>query len=757
MKQIVDQGIYIQWYDSATYPGGGVGYQDMFNGSNSPYVQDTDKGKISDSIFLNYWFSGNMLKDSAAHAESFGIDPKYAVFAGIESGQKKFDSIGSNAGYMNVNLDDTGKPYVSLAALGADFVSRELGDDKKVYPKYQNQVFDRERRLWTGSSTGEKGTTDIADNYIDDGTSNDGWKGFASQIAECSVVGGSMFSTSFNTGHGLEWRDGGERTSDQQWGNINLQDILPTWQWWIDADSDPLQADFDYGKDYEAVPRFKYTKVGGHEGGDSLVLSGKLSNDNTIRLYKTDLDVAAGSKIDLTYNKLNSDDSKLQLGLILADDPETVVPVDVTDGSAGNGWKTASVDLSQYAGKKIATLKLYAVGADGSRSLAAEAPLNEAAAVSGVKVEPGKDGNVKVSWTNPQVSGEKTVTVKSDNGSWRYAAQPYSQTVKVSADKSEATIPNAPVDGSRYVVTVDNAGGTTATATGVFADATIEPYPACSVTWNGDRVTLVRPETQDWRYLYMTEKWTDENGEKQEKQLGANYTYSQSTPPITGIIRGRTTPSSYTKSIPSGHELWVQVEDYNGNKTEPVKIPTADELAKCTVADPTQPDAKKSTLTAVDGSAVADGKAIRTVQATVKDSFGNPLANAEVAFELPEGVSAIGGNTTVKTDAAGVASLNVVSTKVGKYTVKAVLNGNAIGKGVTVEFTKVAVTPNKPGDQNKPGDTKPNKPSQNDNKNNDKNGASLSATGSSVIAIVAAMVVLLGAGAVVLRARSKTE
>ena len=596
MKQIVDQGIYIQWYDSATYPGGGVGYQDMFNGSNSSYVQDTDKGKISDSIFLNYWFSGNMLKDSAAHAESFGIDPKYAVFAGIESGQKKFDSIGSNAGYMNVNLDDTGKPYVSLAALGTDFVSRELGDDKKVYPKYQNQVFDRERRLWTGSSTGEKGTTDIADNYIDDGTSNDGWKGFASQIAECSVVGGSMFSTSFNTGHGLEWRDGGERTSDQQWGNINLQDILPTWQWWIDADSNPLQADFDYGKDYEAVPRFKYTKIGGYEGGDSLVLSGKLSNDNTIRLYKTDLDVAAGSKIDLTYNKLNSDDSKLQLGLILADDPETVVPVDVTDGSAGNGWKTASVDLSQYAGKKIATLglivkagadystiknyllyldntflggryddtlyvkhlpaktgtlKLYAVGADGSRSLATEAPLNEAAAVSDVKVEPGKDGNVKVSWTNPQVSGEKTVTVKSDTGSWRYAAKPYSQTVKVAADKSKVTIANAPVDSSRYVVNVDNAGGTTATATGAFADAAIEPYPACSVIWNGDNVTLARPETQDWRYLYMTEKWIGENGkQQQENQLGASYTYSQNTPPITGIIRGRTTPASYTRSIP---------------------------------------------------------------------------------------------------------------------------------------------------------------------------------------------------------------
>lgn len=853
MKQIIDQGIYIQWYDSATYPNGGVSYQNMFNDANSPWVQDPNKGKISDSIFLNYWFSGNMLQDSADHAKSLGIDPKYAVFAGIEAGQKKFGSIASNANYMNVNLDADGKPYVSLAALGTDFVSHELGDDKKVYPKYQNQVFDRERRLWTGSSTGEKGTTDISDPYIDDGTSSDSWKGFASQIAERSVIGGPVFSTSFNTGHGLEWRDNGEQTSNQQWGNINLQDILPTWQWWIDADSDPLQADFDYGKKYEAAPRFNYTKVGGYEGGDSLVLSGKLSSDNTVRLYKTDLSVAAGSKVELTYNKLNSDDSKLQLGLIFADDTKTIVPVDMADGGASNGWKTATVDLSQYAGKKIATLglivkaganpidnyqvnigkitvtdgaaytpaaptnfqverayadsdeltvkwdladystaknyllyldntflggryddtlyvkhlpaktgtlKLYAVGADGSRSLAAEAPLNEAAAVSGVKVEPGKDGNVKVSWTNPQVSGEKTVTVKSDNGSWRYAAQPYSQTVKVSADKSEATIPNAPVDGSRYVVTVDNAGGTTATATGVFADATIEPYPACSVTWNGDRVTLVRPETQDWRYLYMTEKWTDENGEKQEKQLGANYTYSQSTPPITGIIRGRTTPSSYTKSIPSGHELWVQVEDYNGNKTEPVKIQTADELAKCTVSDPTQPDAKESTLTAVDGSAVADGKATRTIQATVKDSFGNPLTNAEVAFTLPEGVTAVDGNATVKTDAAGVASLNVVSTKVGKYTVKAALGDKSIGEGVAIEFTKVAATPNKPGQPDKPNKPGDNKPGQNNNKNNDKNGASdssLSKTGSSIIAIVTAAVVLLGAGTVVLRARSKME
>ena len=81
-----------------------------------------------------------------------------------------------------------------------------------------------------------------------------------------------------------------------------------------------------------------------------------------------------------------------------------------------------------------------------------------------------------------------------------------------------------------------------------------------------------------------------------------------------------------------------------------------------------------------------------------------------------------------------MASLNVVSTKVGKYTVKAALGDKSIGEGVAIEFTKVAATPNKPGQPDKPNKT-----------------------GSSIIAIVTAAVVLLGAGTVVLRARSKME
>ena len=113
----------------------------------SPWVQDPNKGKISDSIFLNYWFSGNSYKIQLITPRALALIRSTRYSRVSRPDRRNFGSIASNANYMNVNLDADGKPYVSLAALGTDFVSHELGDDKKVYPKYQNQVFDRERRL----------------------------------------------------------------------------------------------------------------------------------------------------------------------------------------------------------------------------------------------------------------------------------------------------------------------------------------------------------------------------------------------------------------------------------------------------------------------------------------------------------------------------------------------------------------------------------------------------------------------------------
>ncbi len=343
MQQLRADGIYVQWYDSVT-SSGSIGYQNAFNAQNSLFVQDSAAGRVSDSIFLNYWWNAARLASSRSHAESLGLDPHEAVFAGVEAGLYQFEQPYDLAD----NLGADGTPMNSIAILGADFVHADHPD--KTDDGAQWETFDRERRWWTGSSTGD--------------TAADGsWQGVSSYIAERSVIGGGTFSTTFNTGHGLEHRTAGTVTSDREWGNINVQDVPVTWQWWIDAADSPLQADYDYGSSSTSAPRFAYTPVGAYEGGSSLVLSGRLAADNTVRLYKTDLAVDAGSAVDLTWRKATTDDSTLAVGVVLASDPGTVVELELDDSDAAtDGWRTGRVDLSSFAGDRVITLGLV-VGA----------------------------------------------------------------------------------------------------------------------------------------------------------------------------------------------------------------------------------------------------------------------------------------------------------------------------------------------------------------------------------------------------------
>lgn len=798
IAQMRHDGLYVQWYDAATKDGK-VNYQNELNSENSDYLRKDGRDNAN-SIFLNYWYDNDMLKRSAAYARHLGLDPKQSVFAGMEIGGHKFAEIGVNSQAMESNLGSDGKPLNSIAGLGTDFVSSELGDDKKIYPQYQNEVFDRERRLWTGSSDG------TGDDIQDD------WKGFSSQIAARSVISGSTFTTDFNTGHGLEWRDQGKRTSSRQWGNINLQDIPVTWQWWITSEGEgnpTLKADFDYGSDYVPATRFNYRRIGAYTGGDSLVLSGDLKSTNTIRLFKTDLSVTPKSSISLVYNKPSSDSSHLFAVLMFTDDPTHPVRVPLADGEKTDGWKTVQADLSAYANRHIAQiglavdpqgsdiqnyqvnigelsihdgknytpaaptgltlskvftdtseavvkwniapydsvknyllymgdtfiggryddvlyikhlparqgmLHLYAVGADGTRSAAASLPINLDSAASNVAVNVTRaPGSAVVSWNAP-VSRETKVSLRSASGSWRYASHPYSATMTVPAGTTSARFTNVPVDGSRYVVTVWSSQ-TPSTAESTFLDKTIEAYPVCEVTYvkqqGKDAVKLVRPETQDWRYLRIRRTLADGRVEN----VGAYYTYSQQTPPIKGIIRGRTVPQSYLVPTQNG-TISVQVEDYAGNKSKWQVIPSKDQLSHCSASDESQPSVDQSSTEVVTDKQVADGQHADRIRVSVKDKFGNPLIGTSVRVTMPSALNSEGATShegtkvkdvTVGSD--GSVEIPVTSQTDGTYQIDFVSGAVAL-KSAKVSYTPKPAeptNPDKPSNPDKP--TNPSKPS----------------------------------------------
>lgn len=371
LYQLESAGLYTQYYNTNSY----------FNTSKAEWLYsdingDGKKEKIQDSVFVNYGWPGGV-DSMIKFAEENGYDPFEQIFFGVEANQGKFSgSHGSASRIDTLYAEGTKNPRGSIALFTpSDMYHRGVDEVKggnpvsTADPDYMWMVAERERMYFSGvmedpTDTGKK----AGYSRTDVGVSNaSGWVGVADFTSERSVIDGSVFYTNFNTGKGRSYWTNGALTNEDDWTNITVQDILPTWQWWVSvpkaAEGEEAYAklglDFDYGEKYY-TGALDYKKIGAYNGGSSLVVAGDLEAENLVRLYKTELDVTAASKMQITYQKPSaSDGSEMKLALIFKDAPEKVEYIAIPGtGTKTSTWKTASVDLSKYAGRQIATIGL---------------------------------------------------------------------------------------------------------------------------------------------------------------------------------------------------------------------------------------------------------------------------------------------------------------------------------------------------------------------------------------------------------------
>lgn len=366
MAYLTAHGLWTQWYDTNS----------SFNSSKAAWLKDDTYGQIHNSVFVNY-SSYYGIDSQLSYAESIGADPFKEIFYGLECNQNKFSGGHGSAKNITSLYDETGNPRASVALFtpsdwyqrGVDELSISKGDELPLMQQneYQWMVAERERMFFSGVYC-DPTDTGLKSGYsrTDVGVSNaSGWVGVADFIAERSVINGTSFYTNFNTGHGVQYFKNGQVSKDEEWTNINIQDILPTWQWWMEStDETKLTPAFDYGEKYTEndasgnAKTLPYTQVGAYDGGSSLVLYGNLTGADTMHLYKTDLDVNATSKLDVTFKKTSTDDASMKLGLIFKDAPETTVKVDVANSAEAGDWTTSTIDLSEFAGRAIAAITL---------------------------------------------------------------------------------------------------------------------------------------------------------------------------------------------------------------------------------------------------------------------------------------------------------------------------------------------------------------------------------------------------------------
>lgn len=376
MKALQKGGLYVQWYDSLNTQTGANTFARTLNDSNiSMLVDKSTKEPVSNSFFFDYGAGNTQITGANNYLanQNSSLGTSYSLYdvgyAGLEAGRDRFKPVNGSA--LAAKLDAAGLPRLSLATLGADFVHAGLDEDMGLsYPvshrsenDYQWMTHLREQLWWSGPNVNPKNTAKPAANTVSDVyADNRYWPGISSVIAERSVIQDNNFYTNFNTGHGLSYYVNGAVSNNEEWSNMSLQDIPVTWQWWQETTGNRLTVDFDYGPEYNlsGTERYKYKQIGGFNGGSSLVVNGNLNAENFLRLYKTELSLKARSKLSISYNKPSADNSpSMSVGLILADDPNTVVKVPVPDsGRKTNGWVTKELDLSAYAGRTAAAFGL---------------------------------------------------------------------------------------------------------------------------------------------------------------------------------------------------------------------------------------------------------------------------------------------------------------------------------------------------------------------------------------------------------------
>ena len=318
----------IQWYDAKyTSP------MDLVNvNSNVSYM--VNYGMASSSSIASEWSkysSAGYSKDDFFSKAYFGVEQAQG---GIEG----------NASYFESCFPATGH------AASIQIFNPEEGIWKKVVENLldqptncgttaynaMNTVFKNEARFWTNVANDP---SDVS------GRNGRTWPGLANAIVEHSTIQSLPFVTSFSAGLGKHRFVNGENRGTQDWYHRGMQDILPTWRWWVESSSsDQLTFTFNWDDAYNI--------------GTSVTVSGNMTAnaDHLTRLYKTNLKISSGDKFQLVY-KTNSQNS-IEVKLGIKENGNAFQTFQATASEQSNGWTVSNIDLSSLAGKTVSIIAL---------------------------------------------------------------------------------------------------------------------------------------------------------------------------------------------------------------------------------------------------------------------------------------------------------------------------------------------------------------------------------------------------------------
>ncbi|MEH7119202.1 discoidin domain-containing protein [Neobacillus vireti] len=315
-----NSSLNVSWYDAQDNTGA-INYQDSVNSKNDMYVKPAEDGVSAvDEFFLNYNWTTSKINTTVETMKSHNRNP-FDAYAGFEIQQNSYNTkINTDA-----LLDEKKQPKVSIALYAPNSTMGLAANPADFHEK--------ENYLWTGP----QGDPTLADDSAN-------WKGMARFVADSSVIQTKPFTTNFNSGHGKQYFVNGKVASSLEWNNRSIQDIMPTWRWWIRNEGSRIKVAYDFDRAFN--------------GGNSLEFSGALEpgSVNDTMLYSSKLPVTDTTKVRVVYQ--NQSGADLSLGVAYSEDYAQSSMKYYPLPKSGDGWQTAVVDLGKDAGKTAYALSL---------------------------------------------------------------------------------------------------------------------------------------------------------------------------------------------------------------------------------------------------------------------------------------------------------------------------------------------------------------------------------------------------------------
>lgn len=298
-------------------------------------IKELDGQPVTDVFFLNYNWTESGLEESAATAQSLGRST-FDVYAGFDMQGRGYGKYG-NAGWSALM-----RQPVSIVVWGAHdrnalYISSTEGGQSDY--AVQNEYQKKQEMLFSGGNRNVLKMPSLTDDNITSSFSDLGkWHGYATAVIERSALYELPFVTRFNLGNGRFFNKEGVTTWNHKWYNYGMQDMLPTWRWWVDngdgksVPADAVGLDFTYDDAWFA--------------GSCLKIHGATKRSD-VRLFATKWNVAsADDKFRLVF-KPKGATSNLELMVAKENGESSFVYIPVAGDFKPGEWNEVVIKASE--------------------------------------------------------------------------------------------------------------------------------------------------------------------------------------------------------------------------------------------------------------------------------------------------------------------------------------------------------------------------------------------------------------------------